>query len=263
MPGTNGGEPDEIDAILNEVGNDDGSAEGQSFDPGSNSLTTQEPAKSHGAPANAANGKAQQPTVDYKSRFVELKKQYDPVAQRKNQLEEILKNPELLNLAKTNPRLKDALIKAGFTKAEEEEEAYQANGPQVDDGKWDPENNPMHRVQELELNYKYDREEAALERELKRDLTEDEKTAIYEKLSVVRGLSVREAFTLTPQYQKALKAAEDRRVQEAIAKLPPGRRPKPNPFGSGQKLDLKKDVRELKGDEERASFIQNILDNNS
>ena len=154
-------------------------------------------------------------------------------------------------------------MKAGIARAEEEDEGTEGEDSATEEGAWNPEGNPMHAVLEMKLSYKWDREEAALERELGRDLTQEEKNGIYAKLQIVRGLSVKEAFTLTPAYAKIAKAAEDKRVEAAIKKLPPGRRPPPpNAFSSGQKIDLKKDVRQLGSDEEKAAVIRDILDAN-
>lgn len=255
MAGQNGDAPDEIEALLNDATSDGGQA-AEHGDPSSDQLEAiQKKPGTHGESA----GKTQEP--DWKARFTEFKKQYDPVAKRKNELESILRNPELLKFAKQNPQLADALAKAGFSHADDVTEQDEADGIRSDE--WDPQNNPMHAVAEMKINYEFDRQEQAFERKLGRELKGEEKQAIYSKINKIRGLSIEEAYTLTPFFAKAQKEAEERRLQEALKKLPAGRRPAPrDPFNSGKNLDLKKDVRDMKDPSEVAAKLQELMDSN-
>lgn len=255
MAGQNGDTPDEIEAILNNASETDGTT-GETDLVSDQSEALQRKPETHGGSADKTQ---QQPEQDWKARFTELKKRYDPVAQKRNELEAILKNPELLKFAKQNPQLSEALRKAGFSYADDVADEYEREG--VPTESFDPERNPMHRVAQLEMSIEYDRQELAFERKLGRDLKPEEKQAVYAMIHKIPRLNIEQAYTLTPFFAKAQKEAEEKRLQEALKKLPAGKRPAPrDPFNAGRNLDLKKDVRDMKDPAEIAAKLQDIMD---
>lgn len=170
--------------------------------------------------------------------------------------EKLLTNPKFAELAKSDPDIAQALGKAGYQTALEKE---QAEGGITDPRQVDWERDPIARAELSDAKNELRWELFELKTELKDHWSPDVERQVRTVISRIGDISAREAFKLTPIADQIRKDAEDRRVKEAIAKLPQTARPKPKLPGSmgAEKVDMKKPVTQFNSAEKRA-FLENL-----
>lgn len=196
-----------------------------------------------------------QPPQDWEKRYKSLRSEYDKRAQKANTLESILKNPQIAEIAKRDPATAQALAKAGLKLAQEEAEQA-GDTASEDDAYWQsPEG--RQELYEARMDLKFEIHYFGTET-LGRRLTPQEETEVRKVINRAGSLTVGEAWKLTSAGQKAMLAAEQKRLAAAQAKAP-GQRPRPTPPGLGgsDKLDMKKPVTEY-NDQEKREFLRSL-----
>jgi hypothetical protein len=256
MPNGTEGAPDELDSLTQEL---ETSAAPED-------ITSSETAGLPDAlkPSNhgAAAGQQRQQAILGKYRTTEelakahksLRSEFDKRSQKLNTLNEIIQNPKFNEWAAKDPQIREALVKAGYELALERQEQQR----EQDGGfEWD-DNDPRCQVALLRAEMEYDRQLSAFQRKLGRDMSAEERQAIFTQLQAAPSLTVEQAYKLTSHFEKSLKAAEEKRFAEATRKANPNRPKPPIPMAPGQKIDLKKPVTDF-NDAEKRQYISDLL----
>ena len=245
--------PDEVDGVLEsltDTGNADTSAD--------SSLSQTSDAGTHGGSQQPRLFGGKYKTLqDYDKAHKSLRGEFDKRSQRVNTLESIVNDPRIHELAKTDPVLREALVKAGVSIAAEEEAK---RGHEDWDGN---EDDPRYQIQVLKFQREIDREQSVLEREIGRPFKDEEWAEIQQVYRAVKGTNVRQAWMLTPSYAKLSKEREDKRIGEATAKRGNTNRPRPpSALIPGQKaLNMKKPLGEM-NEQEKQQHIRDIMEKN-
>lgn len=253
MPGTNDPAADDLESVLatqaTETTADPSGTDGTQSDPVLDAL------KPQGHVAGKETPPQPQPPQDWEKRYKSLRSEYDKRAQKQNSLEALLKNPQIAALAKSDPTLAQALAKAGLQAASDEAKAAGDKGMDDDDAYWQTPEGRME-LYEAKLDLKMELRDFGQE-QLGRRLKPEEETQIRRVINKAGALTVAEAWTLTPAGRSHRLEQEQKRLAEAQAKLPPGRRPRPTPAGMGgsQKLDMTKPVTEM-NEQERREYLR-------
>ena len=254
------GESDTIEKMLSDLSGDAGTQSEDSGYSEQNVPTELLAPSKDGVPSQGAEGreakgapsgkKSTPPgSHDWEKRYRAARPELDRVKSKMSVLEEIIKGPEIQKLAQTNPQIRQALAKAGYELAQEQErEAAGEKEPQP----WELE------VATLREELILDRQLTGLSRQIGRDLAREELMEILDVKKHIGGLSVEQAWNLTPSFRKHLKAAEEKRFDEFKKKNIPARPKPPVPLMPGQTLDMKKAVTEM-NDAERQEKIAEIL----
>ena len=258
MPGTDG-TPDEIDTLINGLTNE-GSAEGQSS-ADSQSLPSALQPSSHGdSQQQRLFGGKYQKIEDFEKAHKSLRGEFDKRSTKLNSLESILNNPQFRQIASSDPQMRDALAKAGYNlAAEEEAQAAEDSG----DVEWDgDESHPAFVRQYVDNRFRIMEERSDLQEKIGRKLTSEEWSEIKQIYVDVEGVNVRQAWMLSDSYQKHLKLAEDKRFESTQKRTATNRPRPPSQLMAGQKpLDLKKDPTQMNDQERRAFIMKQIEDN--
>lgn len=268
MPGTED-TPDELDSLMADLDTQDSSAtqSGTSAQPGGqwDPSSARTGTSSHGASETSNQAKRLlagrfQNERDLEKSYLEMRKERDSkFVPKLKVLEEIVKNPALHQLAQQNPAIRAALAKAGYQLAEEEEEAQ---GMDEEEDESSPLYQLQLEVQTMKLQQQYQRQYDSFVHKLGRGLTEEEHQAVVGKLKAIDGLSVEEAWMLTPHYAKQVAREREKAVAEATRKAKP-RRPMPHAQAMpGEKLDLKKHPGQM-NEREAEAFLNQIIDRTS
>ena len=167
-----------------------------------------------------------------------------------NKLKEALTNPELFKRFSEDPEFAPILAKLGIQQAKEDLDK------EVEEDTRSSGNMTMEQLQnEIRFDrqaFKLDREEAAFERTLKRELTDEEHNQVVTLIAKVPDLSFAQAWKLA-MHDKLLKEATEKSTASRLQ----GNRPRPTPPGiPGTNLDLKKAVTEMNSAEWREAVRQ-------
>lgn len=254
--------PDELSDLLSHLDSGNASVEADS------QAQDDQEGKAHGAKeeSTSPNGKGERllagrykSASDLEKGYLDLRKGFDTRSSRLKQLEEILRHPGLATAASTDPEIRLALAKAGLEfgreNLEREAEAEKESGDE-----WDgDENDPRFQVAVLRQEMALERERQGFLKKLGRELTDEEQKAVIARIQMVPDLTWEEAWKLTSHYEKAVKSAHEKAMDDLRQKSR-GNRPLPiSQRLGGQSLNLKKPVTEM-NDSERAAFISDLME---
>lgn len=183
-------------------------------------------------------------------------KQAKQTLSKLQRLEQLIGSEKFQRLAQSDPDIREALAKSGYELRREESRQEEAQD-------WDgDENAPAFQIELVKADNNLRWELFNFGSQRGKALSAEEDKAIREVLVASPRLSVAQAWKLTPNYEKDLKAREDSRVADAEKRFRPKGRPQPNPMAlPGQKIDLKKGVTEM-NDAERRAFLSKIAEEN-
>lgn len=191
---------------------------------------------------------------DYQKRYQSLRPEYDKAKTKLNALMQIVNNPKLHELAKTDPTIAQALAKAGYKLAEEQ---AKEDGEEPGEDFWEgPQGQTL--VMRAEMDLRYQMEDFAVQ-SLGRRFNAEETKQVKAYIAKAPELTVDEAWSLTPAAKAMRLAAEQKRLAEA-GKRQTGSRPRPTPNaigGGAEKLDLKKHPSQF-SDAEKREFLNNL-----
>lgn len=257
MPGTEG-TPDEIDSLMGGL-TSEGSAEAPSSADSQSLPESMRPSHGDSQQQRLFGGKYQK-LEDFEKAHKSLRGEFDKRSTKLNALESILDKPWLRERASSDPEIRDALAKAGYDLAlEEEEQAQEASGEQEWDGN---EDDPRFVRQYVDQKFRIRDEKADLQEQLGRKFTPEEWKEISQIYVDIEGVSVKQAWMLSEGYQRQVKAAEDKRFAEATKRSQVNRPRPPAQLMAGQKaLDLKKDVTQM-NDAERRAYVTKLVEEN-
>lgn len=246
MPGTEP-EADDLEALANQEAETTSTPQGPTSDPVLDALK----------PSGHAEGAQQKPapTQDWEKRYKAIRPEFDKTRNKVATLEQIVRDPRIAELAKTDPKIAQALAKAGIQLAKEQADAD--NGEADDEAYWKSPEGRMDVI-EAATGLRYEMEDFAMQ-SLGRRFTADETKQVKHIIGKAGALTVEEAWTLTPAAKALRLAAEQKRATQAQAK-PGGNRPRPtpNPLGiGGEKIDLKKRPQDF-NDAEKREFFRNL-----
>lgn len=254
LPGEGGGQED-LDRMITDLENDAGTqAEESGYSEQNVSPELLAPSKGSETAERTSARPTSKPSgsQDWEKRYKSIRPEYDRTRSKMSVLEGIIKNPKFHALAETNPEIREALAKAGYELASEQERQDEG------EGEVSPE---RLEIETLRHEMILDRQLNGLSKSLGRDLQRQELMEILDIKKHIGGLSVEQAWQLTPSYQKHLKTAEDKRFED-FKKKASVNRPRPTaPIMPGQTLDMKKSVTEM-NDAERQAKIADILSRN-
>ena len=217
-----------------------------------------------GAVAPAEPGQAAQPfkvagrewksQQEFEGSYKQLLGGYSKSQQKAKILESIMARPEFAQAIKDDPELAEAAAKAGLQMIEDEREKRE----EEDDEGGERSLQEIVQQQGLQIatmqyreEFRRDREE--LENELKRPLSQAEKSAIVKLMGDVPSLSPRQAYRLA-HFDDLRKEAFEKGKSEA---RPYGGRPAAPPgMLPGQALNLKKPVTQMNRMEHREDLRQ-------
>jgi len=184
-------------------------------------------------------------------------KQAKQTLSKLQRLEQLIGSEKFQRLAQTDPEIREALAKSGYELRREESRQEE----RADD--WDgDETDPRFQIElvKADNNLRWELFEFGSQRG--KPLSPEETRAIKEVLVASPRLTVAQAWKLTPNYEKEIKAREDARLSEMEKRFKPKGRPQPNPMAlPGQKLDLKKSVTEM-NDAEKRAYLAKIAEEN-
>ena len=250
LPGTESA-PDDLDSLVQQLGTENEPGTGSD----SSGLPPPLQPSGHGEPKGTA-GQQQATPQDLEKRYKGLRAGYEKTSQKLKTWEGLLRNPKLLELARTDPEVREALAKAGYQQALEQQ-------AQEEQGDAEEEIDPVRLVYDLRAEMEIDREFSSLEREIKREVTPQERKEIMAGIERWGGFTVKQAWKLTPSYEKHLKDSEDKRVNDAVGKARPYRPRPPSPLLPGAKApDLKKPVTEM-NEAERRAYLTDLIEKNA
>lgn len=261
----NEGDPS-VEDILRESGVDTGEAEAETDVNAALKPSGQGPSKTQkGTQGNLIFGKyksIEEAAKGHKSLQGALSQKSEKV---KN-LEAIVNNPRFRELAKTDPEMRETLQKAGYALAEEEEEieARAEQAEEAEKGKWawdgDP-NHPAALFATFETKMLFKDQQKEIEEGLGRKLSKPEVGEIQQVIRTTGGkLDVLKAWRVTDAFQNAIAEKHNRELEDVRRQRTSGStmRPDPRLVGSGQKLDLSKDVTKMNS-AESAEFLMDIV----
>lgn len=209
--------------------------------------------KQHGSSARKYAGRFESPDELEKS-YLGMRKGYDEKVNRAKQLEEILTNPKLQHLAQIDPEVRAAMEKAGFELKGLEP---QGSGEQV------PASPFEEQVALLKAENDLRWELQEFQSTLGRRMTHEERTDLLRAIEIAPSIPVEEAWKLTPHYEKGIQQKHQQEIDSLRRLRQNAERPMPGPKAlPGQKLNLKKPVTEMNGNE-RSAFLQNLLNRGS
>src|SRR3990167_7860131 len=126
MPG-NEPEADDLEALANQETETTADPQGTQSDPVLDALK----------PSGHAQGQQKPPPpTDYQKRYEAMRPEFDKRSAKLKSLESIVNNPRMLELAKHDPTIAQAMAKAGYRLASEEARADGEDGRDSDDVDW-------------------------------------------------------------------------------------------------------------------------------
>ena len=170
-----------------------------------------------------------------------------------NQLKEALKDPKAFSHFSKDPKWSPILAKLGIQQATED-----FDRDLEEDAQGASEQTPQQLAQLIQVERatnQLEREEWRFERQLGRNITDEERRSVLQIIARASSLSYQEAWNL---------AFHDKMMKEAHAKAqaagkPAGNRPPPLPPGiPGMKLDTKKGVAQMSKAEWRENLRQDL-----
>lgn len=171
------------------------------------------------------------------------------------QLEGILQNPRLQQLAATDPDVRKALQAAGIELMQEEsrQDERQNQG-------WDGNtNSPDFKIAVLEHKQQMFVDRLEFQEELGRKLTANEWADIKKQIQMAPRLSIKSAWKLTPHFDREMEAKQQK-AMEQMNRRNPVSRPKPvSQALGGPKGPQGKSALSL-GEGEKGQFIQDLID---
>jgi len=237
-------------------------------------LTKTSPQTQPGAQGNLLAGKFKTPQ-DLEKGYQSAQSSLGKATSRVKQLEKLLQTPGVYERLSQSQEGRDTLAALGF----EMREAQQREEQRQDDAGFDvdeqlvsdlrnvlgrePTERDLLRFETVQL-----RETNRLNWELfyfgqnrGKPLSNVEERSVREILRVAPRLTINQAYKLTPHFDEARKAAEDKALAEQGARRSTGKRPAPNApnLPGAAKLDLQKKVTEM-NDAERRAYITDIFD---
>jgi hypothetical protein len=189
--------------------------------------------------------------------YLNQNKGYRSLESKQQQLERMIQNPKFQEMAANDPEMRDALAKLGYELMQEETRQDEREGG----GRWDGNTNtPDFRMAVLEHKQQlyFDRQD--FQQELGRRLSNDEWAALKREIVNAPRLTVRQAWKLTPHFEKELEAKQQKAI-EAAGRRPGVTRPRPASQGGigGPKTPQGKSAINL-SEGEKGQFIQDLID---
>lgn len=184
-------------------------------------------------------------------------KQAKQTLSKLQRLEQLIGSEKFQRLAQSDPDVREALAKSGYELRREE------SRQEAQDDDWDgDESDPRFQIELVKADNNLRWELFNFGAQRGKPLSPEEEKAIKEVLVASPRLKVHQAWKLTPNFEKELKAKEDARLSEMEKRFKPKGRPQPNPMAlPGQKLDLKKSVTEM-NDAEKRAYLSKIAEEN-
>lgn len=209
-------------------------------------------------PDGHAEGKTpQKPPQDWEKRYNAIRPEFDKTRGKLKTLEAIARDPRIAELARTDPKIAEALAKAGIQLARDEAAAEGNDGRDEDDDYWKSTDGRME-IMEAANDLRWQIRDFAQE-SLGRRFTKAEESEVRQMIQKAGALSVEQAWSLTPSGRAERLKAERKRIEEAGARTPQGGRPRPTPSGMGgdERIDMKKPVTQF-NDAEKREFLRNL-----
>ncbi len=188
---------------------------------------------------------------------------YTQETQKRKALEALLQNKSLKTLAASDPQIKDALTKAGYTLAEEEEKAEEQEAKLQGDVWNGDENDPRYQVRMIRRELDLRDQKQELEAELKRRLKPEEIAEIKEVMKTVSPtMALGMAWKLTPSFEKAMKERQDKELAKARGPERSGTRPPPFLGPQGQNgANAAKRPSQMSAMEKRNALLETVRKN--
>lgn len=189
--------------------------------------------------------------------YLNQNKGYQSLNQKQQQLERMIQNPRFQEMAANDPEMREALGKLGYELMEQETKRDE----QESGGRWDGnQNSPDFRMAVLEHKQQLYFDRMDFQQELGRKLNDREWADLKKEIVNAPRLSVRQAWKLTPHYEKMLEEKQQKAI-EAATRRPLVNRPRPAAQTGlgGPKTPQGKSAVGL-GESEKGQFIQDLID---
>ena len=222
-------------------------------------LTTskQAPNTQQGQTEKLLAGKYKSPQ-ELEKAYLNQNKGYRSLESKQQQLERMIQNPRFQELAANDPEMREALGKLGYELMEQETQQDERESG----GRWDGNTNtPDFRMAVLEHKQQLYFDRMDFQQELGRKLNDREWADVKREIVNAPRLSVRQAWKLTPHFEKALEEKQAKALEAAGRRPTVGNRPRPaSQTGlGGQKAPQGRSAIGIQ-DAEKGQFIQDLID---